>query len=86
MQMEGFRVFSKDECRDSDMDATSHAAADLKISLEGLAQHLFGMYLSFLLPFTCNINIIKQKFESYKSPAIARCCGNAMGRYILSIH
>lgn len=40
--MEGVRVFSSDECAGSGVDATSYAAMDLKKSLEGLAQHLFG--------------------------------------------
>lgn len=40
--MEGVRVFSLDDWVGSGIDATSYAAMDLKKSLEGLAQHLFG--------------------------------------------
>ncbi|KAL6000448.1 hypothetical protein ACLOJK_024144 [Asimina triloba] len=41
-QMEGVRVFTPDEWAASGMEATSYAAMDLKKTLEGLAQHLFG--------------------------------------------
>ncbi|KAK1275075.1 hypothetical protein QJS04_geneDACA004122 [Acorus gramineus] len=43
-QMEGVRVFSPDEWLASGVDATSYAAMDLKKTLEGLAQHLFGIF------------------------------------------
>lgn len=43
--MEGVRVFSPNDWEGSGTDATSYAAADLKICLEGLAQHLFGILL-----------------------------------------
>lgn len=42
--MEGVRVFSPDEWKDSGTDATSYAAMDLKKCLEGLARHLFGIW------------------------------------------
>jgi len=44
--MEGVRVFSPGEWVASGMDATSYAAMDLKKSLEGLAQHLFGKIIT----------------------------------------
>lgn len=55
-QMEGVRVFSPDDWVGSDIDATSYAAMDLKKSLEGLAQHLFGevdmRWVDTYFPFT----------------------------------
>lgn len=51
--MEGFRVFSPDEWMASGMDATSYAANNLKKTLEGLAQHLFGILVcNYLFPTT----------------------------------
>ncbi|KAJ0975644.1 hypothetical protein J5N97_017609 [Dioscorea zingiberensis] len=55
-QMEGVRVFSKDDHVGSDMDAISYAATNLKKTLEGLAQHLFGAvemrWVDTYFPFT----------------------------------
>ncbi|KAK1289226.1 hypothetical protein QJS10_CPB18g00059 [Acorus calamus] len=55
-QMEGVRVFSPDEWLASGVDATSYAAMDLKKTLEGLAQHLFGAvdmrWVDTYFPFT----------------------------------
>eukprot|EP00262_Sarcandra_glabra_P004200 TRINITY_DN15179_c0_g1_i1.p1 TRINITY_DN15179_c0_g1~~TRINITY_DN15179_c0_g1_i1.p1 ORF type:complete len:446 (-),score=55.75 TRINITY_DN15179_c0_g1_i1:147-1484(-) len=55
-QMEGVRVFCPDEWVTSGMDATSYAAVDLKKTLEGLAQHLFGAvemrWVDTYFPFT----------------------------------
>ncbi|CAL9158461.1 phenylalanine--tRNA ligase, chloroplastic/mitochondrial-like [Musa acuminata AAA Group] len=55
-QMEGVRVFSPDEWKDSGTDATSYAAMDLKKCLEGLARHLFGAvemrWVDTYFPFT----------------------------------
>lgn len=55
-QMEGVRVFSPDEWTGSGLDMTSYAAVDLKKSLEGLAQHLFGKvemrWVDTYFPFT----------------------------------
>ncbi|KAK1275074.1 hypothetical protein QJS04_geneDACA004123 [Acorus gramineus] len=54
--MEGVRVFSPDEWLASGVDATSYAAMDLKKTLEGLAQHLFGAvdmrWVDTYFPFT----------------------------------
>ncbi|KAL0903141.1 hypothetical protein M5K25_027496 [Dendrobium thyrsiflorum] len=55
-QMEGVRVFCSDEWVDSGLDGTSYAAMDLKKSLEGLAQKLFGdvemRWIDTYFPFT----------------------------------
>ena len=45
MQMEGVRVFNPGDWEGSGIDATAYAAGDLKKCLEGLACHLFGVYL-----------------------------------------
>ena len=41
-QMEGVRVFSPADWQASGMEATQYAETELKRTLEGLAQHLFG--------------------------------------------
>lgn len=41
-QMEGVRVFSPAEWQAQGMEATQFAESELKRTLEGLAQHLFG--------------------------------------------
>ncbi|GAA0141408.1 aminoacyl-tRNA synthetase [Lithospermum erythrorhizon] len=55
-QMEGVRVFTKDDWEGSGVDATSYAAEDLKKCLEGLALHLFGgvemRWIDTYFPFT----------------------------------
>ncbi|KAH0462542.1 hypothetical protein IEQ34_010117 [Dendrobium chrysotoxum] len=55
-QMEGVRVFCSDEWVDSGLDGTSYASMDLKKSLEGLAQKLFGdvemRWIDTYFPFT----------------------------------
>lgn len=40
--MEGVRVFSPADWQGAGMEATPYAEAELKRTLEGLAQHLFG--------------------------------------------
>lgn len=55
-QMEGFRVFTPVDWEASGVDGTSYAAMDLKKTLEGLAQHLFGnvemRWVDAYFPFT----------------------------------
>jgi len=84
--MEGFRVFSPDDWSGSGMDGTAYAAADLKKTLEGLARHLFGNYLHPVPCYwkiwsnrsTCQLNNIDKH--------VCRCCRDAMGWHLLSIH
>nr|GME15637.1 phenylalanine--tRNA ligase, chloroplastic/mitochondrial [Ipomoea batatas] len=52
-QMEGVRVFSPNDWEGSGTDATSYAAADLKICLEGLAQHLFVLKIILQVVWRC---------------------------------
>ncbi|KAK7845747.1 phenylalanine--trna ligase [Quercus suber] len=54
-QMEGVRVFSPDDWEASGVDATSHAAEDLKKCLEGLANHLFGKLRTKTLLSKCTL-------------------------------
>eukprot|EP00252_Welwitschia_mirabilis_P016280 TRINITY_DN3591_c0_g1_i1.p1 TRINITY_DN3591_c0_g1~~TRINITY_DN3591_c0_g1_i1.p1 ORF type:complete len:450 (+),score=64.36 TRINITY_DN3591_c0_g1_i1:214-1563(+) len=55
-QMEGFRVFTSTELGASHLDSASYVAMDLKKTLEGLAQHLFGnvetRWIDTYFPFT----------------------------------
>ncbi|CAM6099998.1 unnamed protein product [Calypogeia fissa] len=55
-QMEGFRVFNPSDWEASGMDGTSFAAKDLKETLEGLAERLFGKvemrWVDTYFPFT----------------------------------
>eukprot|EP00271_Cylindrocystis_brebissonii_P000811 TRINITY_DN109_c0_g1_i1.p1 TRINITY_DN109_c0_g1~~TRINITY_DN109_c0_g1_i1.p1 ORF type:complete len:509 (+),score=86.64 TRINITY_DN109_c0_g1_i1:262-1788(+) len=55
-QMEGFRVFNREEWEAAGVDGTELAATDLKTTLEGLAKHLFGdvemRWIDAYFPFT----------------------------------
>ncbi|XP_024526265.1 phenylalanine--tRNA ligase, chloroplastic/mitochondrial isoform X2 [Selaginella moellendorffii] len=55
-QMEGFRVFSESEWKDTGLDGTDLAVKDLKETLEGLAKRLFGnvemRWIDTYFPFT----------------------------------
>ncbi|KAI7835962.1 hypothetical protein COHA_010161 [Chlorella ohadii] len=55
-QMEGVRVFNPDEWQAAGMEPTQFAEAELKRTLEGLAQHLFGAvemrWVDAYFPFT----------------------------------
>ncbi|KAL3697122.1 hypothetical protein R1sor_011198 [Riccia sorocarpa] len=55
-QMEGFRVFTKEDWEAAGVDGTTHASNDLKATLEGLAERLFGKvemrWVDTYFPFT----------------------------------
>ncbi|KAL2643995.1 hypothetical protein R1flu_011582 [Riccia fluitans] len=55
-QMEGFRVFTKEEWEAAGVDGTTHASTHLKSTLEGLAERLFGKvemrWVDTYFPFT----------------------------------
>ena len=66
-QMEGVRVFSPADWQASGMEATQYAETELKKTLEGLAQHLFGE--QHLARSSASVS----SFEWHVFPAVLAC-------------